>query len=85
MAEYQVFVDSEIFELILTVRGSKKTEIREFLRSLKSNPFERGEFSTLRMGRKVEIKYFGKYSIYFWADHAVKEVKIVDFVSSIES
>ncbi len=83
MTEYRVFVDNELFELILRVRGSKRNEIKSFLRSLKTDPFERGELSIMRLGRKVEVKYFGKYSLYFWTDHAVKEVKVVDFISSI--
>jgi hypothetical protein len=31
----------------------------------------------------VEVKVIGKYAIYYWADHAVKEIKVIDIFRSI--
>ena len=82
MDDYKVFLDFEIFRLIKPIRGIRKQQIIEFLKSLERDPFKEGELNTYRDGRKIEVKLFGKYSLLYWVDHAVKEVKIVDFYAS---
>lgn len=51
--------------------------VMEFVRSLASNPFARGDFSQRdASGRIVEVKLIGRYAITWWADHAACEVKV---------
>jgi len=44
----------------------------------------KGDLQKEKEGRILEVKVFGKYSIYYWSDHAVKEVKVVEILKSDE-
>jgi len=79
MSGYRVFLDFEVHDLIRPIRGPRKREIVNFLRALEENPFLHGDLQTRRDGRDIEVKVFGKYSLLYWADHAVKEIKVVEF------
>ena len=49
------------------------------IEKLADNPFTNGDFAvTDATGRKNEVLVLHGYSITFWADHAVKELRIVD-------
>ena len=82
MSDYRVFVSLEIAEAVRLIRGVRRHQIFEFLTSLQSDPFQVGDFQKQQSVRTVEVKVFGQYSIYYWPDHAVKEVKVVDLVRS---
>ena len=82
MLDYCLFINIEILDSIKSIRGSRRVEINEFLLRLRSDPSMKGDFQKDKEGRTLEVKVFGKYSIYFWADHAVKEVKVVELLKS---
>ena len=51
--------------------------IIKFLEGLGSNPYGKGDYEEHdSVGRPIQIKVIGKYALTFWADHAVKEVKV---------
>ena len=80
--DYHPFVGLEILDKIRSIRGPRRKEISEFLRSLKLDPFQKGDFQKVVRGREAEVKVFGKYSVYYWADHPVREVKIIELLKS---
>lgn len=82
MVKYRLFVSIDIVDAIKTIRGAKRTEINDFLIKLRSDPFAKGDFQKNKEGRILEVKVFGKFSIYYWSDHAVKEVKVVELLKS---
>ena len=82
MNKYTVFLDFELYHQIRSIRGTKKREILNYLNSLAENPFAKGELNTVMEGVRIEVKVIGKYSLLYYADHAVKEVKILDFYQS---
>ena len=48
-----------------------------FLESLSGNPSQTGDYEEKDdVGRPVQIKILGDYALTFWADHAVREVKV---------
>ena len=54
-----------------------------FIESLSSDPFQQGDYTeTDSAGRNCQVKIIGKHAVYFWADHAVKEVKVVDLIDA---
>ena len=49
-----------------------------FLESLSADPYQLGDYEEAdEAGRSVQIKIVGKYVLTFWADHAVREAKLV--------
>lgn len=77
--DYTVFVNLEVAESIRAVRGRHKRNILDFLKAVGRSSFTTGDLQTDRDGRMVQIKVFGPYSLAYWPDHAVKEVKVIDF------
>jgi hypothetical protein len=46
---------------------------------LAKDPYRAGDYSERDgIGRPVQVLITGRHGVCFWADHAVKEVKVVD-------
>jgi len=74
---YQVYIEETAMETMITTGGRQRRELKEFVRSLASDPFNEGDFFEFdRAGRKVLTKLVADYAVSFWPDHAVKEVKV---------
>lgn len=84
MDDYNLYLSLDVLDLIKGIKGKRKSEVIQFLHQVRVGPFLKGEFQKLKDGRTLEIKVLGKYSIYYWADHPVKEIKIVEIVKSDE-
>jgi hypothetical protein len=49
----------------------------KFLEALADDPSKRGDYQERDdVGRAVQIKVVGKFALTYWADHAVKEIKV---------
>jgi hypothetical protein len=56
-----------------------RNRIMTFLRQLGDNPFHPGHYvETDAIGRPNEVEIIGRYAVTYWADHAAREVKILD-------
>ena len=76
MAPYRVLVCIEILQLQKPSRRDRDLILR-FLESLGSNPYGKGDYEERdAVERPVQIKVIGKYALTYWADHAVKEIKV---------
>ena len=82
MSHYKVFLDFDTYNKVRESRGKRKGELLQFLNSLAADPFQPGDLHTFRDNVRIEVKVFGKYSLLYYSDHAVKEVKILDFYRS---
>ena len=79
MSPYKIFLRLEAAEAIRVVRGVQQTQISAFIDSLGTDPSQVGDYTERdESDRQIEIKVIGQYAITFWADHAVKEIKIAD-------
>ncbi|HAV65205.1 MAG TPA: hypothetical protein DCY13_22890 [Verrucomicrobiales bacterium] len=77
MRGYRVLVTIEMLRGPKPSRASRDRIIR-FLESLEEEPFQPGDYQELdESGRTLQIKIVGDMALTFWADHAVKEVKVV--------
>lgn len=51
----------------------------KFLRRLADDPYTVGDFKDSdEIGRPLEVKLVGPHAITYWADHAVKEIKVIN-------
>jgi len=81
--DYGLFVRHEVFQAVLTATRTSRMRIIAFIESLSSDPFQQGDYTeTDSAGRNCQVKIIGKHAVYFWADHAVKEVKVVDLIDA---
>jgi hypothetical protein len=73
---YELYVRHEVHLRI----GALKSKTLE---SLSSDPFQKGDYQDRTPeGRDVQVKVIGAHALVYWADHPVREVKIVDFVQA---
>ena len=75
---YALFLHSEAVAIYRSMRGRERVELERFFESLENYPYLEGE-TTERdvIGRTVQVKFVGKFKLVYWADHAVKEVKLL--------
>jgi hypothetical protein len=78
---YAVYLRIEAAELLKSVATRNRRGIENFVDTLSGNPFKTGDYAeTDAAGRPIQIKILGNFAIAFWADHAVKEIKVVAIV-----
>ena len=77
MPPYKVLVSIEILELERPSRR-QRDQILHFLQILANNPTKPGDYEEHdAVGRPIQIKIVGDYALTYWADHAVREVKVI--------
>ncbi len=80
---YELYVRHEVHLRIGKLRSQARTGIMRFLESLASDPFQKGDYQDRTPeGRDVQVKVIGCHALIFWADHPVREVKIVDIIKA---
>lgn len=83
MISYSVFVESSVTDTLMGLKPKSRDQVLRFLKKLRSNPFfEDDYFEVDEIGRPMQVMVVGKLAVVFWADHAVKEVKIIDLRSA---
>lgn len=79
MTPYRVFLAREVVETLRKVPLRQRQELTKFVESLEDSPFQRGDYTERdEVDRPIEVRIMGRHAICFWADHAVKEVKVID-------
>ena len=78
---YAAFLNRPAHEALIRLKGSKRRAIDKFIDYLSDNPFEVGDFSEYdKVGRIVHCKIIRDLAITYYADHAVKELKVIELV-----
>ncbi len=79
MIAYSVFVGSHIAELFPQMKFKERNQILRLFNKLRTRPFLEGDYVERdSIGRLMQVVIVGQSALVFWADHAVKEVKIID-------
>jgi hypothetical protein len=79
MISYSVYVESHIAELFPQMKPKERNQILRLLKKLRTNPFLEGDYVERdNIGRLMQVVIVGQSAVVFWADHAVKEVKVID-------
>ena len=79
MTRYTVFLASPVAEAFSTFKPREKTQLLKLLRRLQSDPFLQGDYTEQDLiGRPMSVIIVGRMAVVFWADHAVKEIKVLD-------
>ena len=75
---YAVFIHDSLVPLA-PKSAIERRRLMELIRLLGDHPFTRGDFREADPdGRNREVKIVGRYSVSWWADHAVKEIKVTN-------
>lgn len=77
--EYEVYLRREALEFLRLRRNDERDLMLGLIRSLGKDPSRRGDFAERDSnGREIEVLIFRRYAILYWADHAVKELKVTE-------
>lgn len=79
MAEFYKYVlDSSVVEDFVLLPVRQREQLIRIFRVLANDPFQKGEVNFRDFsGREIQKKFFEKWIVSFWSDHAVKEVRII--------
>ena len=79
MPPYRVFIAAEAIAFLKTFSRREQLRITRLFEELVDDPFRAGDYVERdEIGRPIQVKIIGRYAVFFWTDHSVKEVKIVD-------
>ena len=76
---YKLYLRREALEFLQALPRKRRLEIWDVLEMLEGSPGTEGDFKEFDDSeRPVEVLIIGRYSIVFWVDHAVCEVKVIE-------
>ncbi len=79
MIVYSVYVESHIAESFPRMKAQDRNILLRLMKTLRTNPFLEGDYTERDdIGRLMQVVVAGKHAVVFWADHAAKEVKVLD-------
>lgn len=80
---YDVFVRHEVYQALQDIDTRDRERASDFIESLADDPFREGDETTRDTnGRVVQVKMLGRFALFYWADHAAKEVRVVDLANA---
>ncbi len=75
---WKVAFDADAVECLLGCRANERRKLLQFAESLKAHPTLPGDFVEQDDSRRnLQVKLVSRFLVTYWADHAVKEVKVV--------
>lgn len=79
--EYSLYLRHEACLRLRSVRGRQRDRLLSFFDFLERDPFQSGDYEMKSPeGRSIQVKIVGSLAVLYWADHPVKEIKVVDLV-----
>jgi hypothetical protein len=83
MTPYRVFIAAEVIATLRTRPRREQQVITRLFDELARDPARPGDYAEQdEIGRPIQVVISGRSAVCFWADHAVREVKIVDLQSA---
>jgi hypothetical protein len=77
--DYEVYLRTEAFEFLRHRHIDARNRLLRLFHELGRDPYRRGDFSERDLsGRDIQVLILQRYAILYWADHAVKELKVID-------
>ncbi len=82
-AEYQVVLHGDLLELLFQMRRTERRRLIQFFDTVAKKPGTPGDYEEAdSVGRLNQVKVLGRWAITYWADHAVKELRVVRIESA---
>lgn len=76
---YRLFVRLEAWEFLAGCPSQEQRRVVMLFRDLAQRPHQDGDYQESDdAGRRLEVRVVSKSAVVFWADHAVKELKIIN-------
>jgi hypothetical protein len=80
---YRVLIAKEVIASLGNCSRREKLIISRLFDELADDPYKAGDYVEKdEIGRPIPVLVVGRLALWFWSDHAVKEVKILDLTSA---
>lgn len=80
---YDIFIRHEVYRALQGASAHDQERVLDFIESLAGNPFREGDATISdEHGRAVQVKMLGRLVLFYWADHANKEARVVDLANA---
>ena len=76
--DWELVIHGPTLNFLLSCRASERSRLLKFCDELVSNPSLEGDYQESDLtGRPLQVRIIGNWAVTYWADHAVKEVRVV--------
>lgn len=76
---YRLFVSREFIASLEGYRRADRQRVWRWLDTVVDRPHQEGDFTERDgIGRRLEVTVIGRLCVTWWADHAVKEIKVLE-------
>ena len=83
MPPYRVLIAKEVIASLGNCSRREKLLIARLFDELADDPYRAGDYMERdEIGRPIQVLVVGRFALWFWSDHAVKEVKVLDLTSA---
>lgn len=78
MAAYEAMLHAQAWHRLAATKGAARRRLLDIIDQVAAEPFRVGDLQQLDPdGRINEVVLLGDWLVTFWADHAVREVRVV--------
>jgi hypothetical protein len=78
VSPYQVILHPQAWQILAATQGAARRRLLSVLDQVATDPFRAGDMRQQdAAGRMHEIALLGEWLVTYWADHAVREIRIV--------
>ena len=79
MSSYRVFIAADVIASLKACKRQEQLLITRLFDELANDPHRAGDYVERdEIGRPIQVLIISRQAVFFWADHAVNEVKILD-------
>jgi hypothetical protein len=83
MGAYRVLIAKEVIASLGNCSRREKLLITRLFDQLADDPYRAGDYVERdEIGRPIQIAVIGRFALWFWSDHAAREVKVLDLTSA---
>ena len=83
MPPYRVLIAKEVIASLSNFSRREKLRLTRLFDELADDPYRAGDYVERdQIGRPIQVLVVGRFALWFWSDHAVKEVKVLDLTSA---
>lgn len=78
MAAYEVILHAQAWQIMAETKATARLNLLAIIDQIAADPFRAGDLQQIDPGgRTNEIVLIGDWLVTFWADHAVREIRVV--------
>ncbi len=80
---FRLLIDLEVLEILQALPRGRRIKILQHLRKLQESPEHYSDYKDQdALGRRVDVAVYEGWAIFYWTDHADRQIKILQMVTA---